>query len=95
MKKFRKLFVLFLIFCSCSGVPEYEVEEERSQAAGYTGVINVRLKERLSKEDISKIAEELRTINDGYERLFIFYFVEGKQLYATSHYMPDLKIEME
>ena len=60
--------------------------------------IYIRIPNRLTKVQLEEIAVYLRTVNQIYDRLFIFYLLpnmeEGSGAWATTHYNKDLEIKI-
>jgi len=58
----------------------------------------VRLKGQLTEPELKEIANQVRKDHHSYQRLFIFYLLPGTDIadgaWATSHYNPDIKIEI-
>ena len=65
----------------------------------YRRSLDIRLSKRVSKEELEKIAYELkRQDSTNYERTFIVYYLPGMKVnaggWATSHFNPDLEIRI-
>ncbi|HUW06999.1 MAG TPA: hypothetical protein VMW01_12135 [Williamwhitmania sp.] len=60
--------------------------------------IEIVLKEKISKEQLTIIANKLRETRKSYDKLWIFYNLEGTKTgsgaWATSHFTPDLNVEI-
>lgn len=60
--------------------------------------INIELKEKISIEELTKIANEIRETRTSYDNLWIFYYLHGikddSNAWATSHFTPNLKVEI-
>ena len=69
-------------------------DEKRS---GITRKVNVELPERISKQQLEMIANEIKnTDKQNYERTLIMYRIKGEKsvaAWATTHFDPDLKID--
>jgi len=77
---------------------KYKIESE-DRLPPYKASVVVRLEEKISREDIQKIAPKNQ--NDGcrnYDRVYIGYLlpgmVDGEGAWATSHFDPDLEIRL-
>jgi len=60
--------------------------------------IEVELKEKITKEQLTIIANKIRETRKSYDNLWIFYNLPGKQAgsvaWATTHFTPNLKVEI-
>lgn len=98
MKKSLLVLVTILIatFVSCSKKSyDYEIINEESLKNIKTS-LNIRLKEKVDKNALSEIANELYSSRKKYERVFIVYYLPGMEVnkggWATSHFNPNLDI---
>lgn len=60
--------------------------------------LEIELKEKISKEKLTSIANELRKTRGTYDNLWIFYYLPGMKIgsiaWATTHFSPSLKVEI-
>ncbi len=73
------------------------IEEESNISLGKVN-ITLRLKNKISKEDLIKIAMALKNSRPEYDKLWIFYLLpdmeQGSGAWATTHFSPDLEVEI-
>jgi len=79
-------------------LPDYTVVERRA-APPYKLAIDVRLPEKVSKEDLAAIAKKLKSQEaDSYDRIFILYYlpdmVVGSGAWASTHFNPTLEVKI-
>lgn len=98
-------YLLFLIvLTSCGGgsnLPdgiEYSVIDEDQNENLQKTNINIRISKKVEEATLKIIAEELKAERDGFENLWIFYYLPdmkvGSGAWATTHYTPDLKVQI-
>lgn len=60
--------------------------------------VDVRLKEKVSEEDLRIIAQEIRAMKGAHDRTFIVYYLPGDQVgaggWAMTHFNPDLQVRV-
>lgn len=60
--------------------------------------INIELKEKISKEKLTLIANNLRETRTTYDKVWIFYYLPGMKVgagaWATTHFTPNLQVEI-
>lgn len=102
MKKLIYLFALsILTACGGSNLPEgveyYIIKEDRNDNLSKTN-IEIRLNKKVDEATLKIIAEELKGERSELQNLWIFYYLSdmtvGSGAWATSHYSPDLKVEI-
>lgn len=102
MKKIIYLFVLSLLSaCGGSHLPngvEYSIIKEDPNELLEKTNIEVRLNKKVDEQTLEIIANELKEERDQFKNIWIFYYVTDKTssngVWATSHFSPDLKIEI-
>lgn len=56
------------------------------------------MKEKISKDELTSIANKIRETRKSYDKLWIFYNLPGKQTgsaaWATTHFTPNLEVEI-
>ncbi|WP_430403805.1 hypothetical protein [Fluviicola sp.] len=95
------LTVLILTSCDGSNLPkgvEYSIiNEDRNDNLSKTN-INIHLNKKVNESTLKIIAEELKSERSDLTNLWIFYYLNdmttGSVAWATSHYSPDLEIEI-
>jgi hypothetical protein len=81
---------------------KYEILAEEENVKLEFGInkcnINIELKEKISVDELTKIAKEIRETRTSYDNLWIFYYLPGMKVdsgaWATSHFTPNLKVEI-
>jgi hypothetical protein len=77
-------------------LPPYEIERNKCLKP-YKCVFDIRIKTKLSIEELTAIAKTLKAESPPVERIFIGYYlpcmIPGNGSWATSNFNPDLKIE--
>jgi len=98
MKKLSLVIIVILIlsFISCSKKSNnYEIINEESLHNIKTS-LNIRLKEKVNKNTLREIANELYSSRNNFERVFIVYYLPGMEVdkggWATTHFNPNLEI---
>jgi hypothetical protein len=79
--------------------PGYEIINV-TKMPGVKCSINVRLSRKATESELKDLATEIRKSQTGkYERFFILYYLPGMEVgslaWATTHFNPDLKIEIQ
>lgn len=80
----------------------YKIVSEKENVNPKLGInkcnIEIELKHKISKEELTALANKLREIRKSYDNLWIFYNLPGKQAgsaaWATTHFTPNLKVEI-
>lgn len=92
--------LILLIFVSCSFENDnVESISERVNIPNIKLSIDVKIKSRLDKNEITEIANEIYNKYDGhtYENVFIEYtlpgMIYGNGIYASSHFMPQIQVQ--
>lgn len=102
MRKLIYLFALSLLTaCGGSNLPEgveYSIiKEDRNDNLSKTN-IDIRLNKKVDEVTLKIIAEELKGERSEIQNLWIFYYLPdmtvGSGAWATSHYSPELKIQI-
>lgn len=96
------LSVVALIGCSSEEkrtIPSdvsYSITEETPNEALKKTNVNVELNKKVSEKVLSDIAMELRDERQQYERVWIFYHLQGEapgtSPWATTHFTPELEV---
>ncbi|WP_298119335.1 hypothetical protein [Flavobacterium sp.] len=81
---------------------KYEILSEEENVKPEFGInkcnINIELREKISVDELTKIANELRETRTTYDNLWIFYYLPGMKVdsgaWATSHFTPNLNVEI-
>lgn len=76
---------------------EYKIIEDQSNPSIEKNQLDVEINQKLTEGQIATLAEELFNTKDQERRFYIFYKLKGidnKIAWATSHFDPDLKIEI-
>lgn len=102
MKKLIYLFALsILTACGGSNLPEgieYSIIKEDPNELLEKTNIEVRINKKVDEQTLKIIANELKDDRGQFKNVWIFYYVpdktEGAGVWATSHFSPDLKIEI-
>ena len=99
------LIFLILVLVNTSSVPLqaqsktiYNILKDQ-KTSGIKRSVAVRLNNRVSKEALITIAQEIKAKDHNrYERVFILYYLPGMEVgagaWASSHFNPNLKIEI-
>jgi Fic family protein len=75
----------------------YKITEEEVNANLGKSTLEIELNKKVTEVELKEIAAELRADRESYDKLLIFYYIEGMQkdiAWATSHYKPLLKIDI-
>jgi len=95
------LIVVFLTACGGSNVPEgveYSIIKEDPNELLEKTNIEVRINKKVDEQTLKIIANELKDERGQYKNVWIFYYVpdktDGAGVWATSHFSPELKIEI-
>ena len=81
-------------------VPEsmYKIISEKKNVRLNKCNIEVELKEKISEEELTALANKIRETRKSYDKLWIFYNLSGMTsglgAWATTHFTPDLKVEI-
>ncbi len=78
-------------------LPKFKIiSEEKNETVSKCNV-NVQLDSEISEEQIEAIGNKIRETRTEYKRLYIFYLLPkmkvGSGCWATSHFLPDMKVE--
>ena len=76
---------------------EYKIIEDQSNPSIEKNQLDVEINQKLTEGQIATLAEELFNTKDQERRFYIFYKLKGIDnniAWATSHFDPDLKIEI-
>ena len=105
MKKLLYLLSVILL-TACGGntesnLPEgleYSIIDENQNEHFKKTNINIRIDKKIDEETLKTIAEELKAERDGFENLWIFYYLPdmkvGSGAWATTHFSPDLDVQI-
>ena len=75
------------------------LEENRNDSLRKV-VVNLNLREKISENELKKIAKKIRKFEDKdkYDKVWIFYFLEGTKensgAWATTHFSPELEVKI-
>ncbi|HGF7178982.1 TPA: hypothetical protein AB5E44_003361 [Vibrio cholerae] len=103
MKFFLAICITFLIFgCNepntISKVIDFEVIKESEYHSVSKSSIDIRLNEKVSKEELLSIANSLRKDRKRFKRLYIAYYLPGMEVgagaWATTHFIPELEVKI-
>jgi hypothetical protein len=102
MKKLIYLFTLsILTACGGSNLPvgiEYSIIKEDPNELLEKTNIEVRINRKVDEQTLKIIANELKDERGQFKNVWIFYYVPDKTygagVWATSHFSPELKIEI-
>lgn len=76
----------------------YNILEETSNKALSKCNLDLQLSRKINKNELTALANKLRSTRDQYNHLWIFYTLEGMKVgsgaWATTHFTPDLKVEI-
>ena len=76
----------------------YKILKDESNVALEKNQLTLELNEKLTEGQVATLAEKLFKSKDKQRRFYIFYLLpgmkEGSGAWATSHFDPDLKIEI-
>ncbi len=77
---------------------QYTIERQNFDKKMSKASFDIRLKNRISKNNIKVIADRIKFDNPNYDKYFILYYLPdmkiGSGAWATSHYTPDLFIDI-
>ena len=95
------LIAVFLTSCGGSNLPEgveYSIIKEDPNELLEKTNIEVRINKKVDEQTLKIIAKELKDERGQFKNVWIFYYVpdktNGAGVWATSHFSPDLKIEI-
>ena len=95
------MIVIILTSCGGSELPEgieYSIIKEEPNELLEKTNIEVRINKKVDKQTLKIIANELKDERSQFKNIWIFYYVpdktESSGVWATSHFSPDLKIEV-
>lgn len=75
-----------------------EIENVNSELNINKCNIEIELKEKRSKEELTIIANKLHETRMSYDKLWIFYYLPGMNVgsgaWATTHFTPDLQVDI-
>lgn len=109
MKKLIYILTIFLLVScgttttenSTSNIPadiSFEIINEEKDDAISKCNLDIRLNKKVDETTLTNIANELRASRTQYNKLWIGYFLPdmtpGKGAWATTHFTPDLKVEI-
>ena len=76
----------------------YKILKDQSNIALEKNQLTVELSEKLTEDQVATLAEKLFKSKDKQRRFYIFYLLpgmkDGSGAWATSHFDPDLKIDI-
>ena len=79
-------------------VRTYKIISEKENVNPKSGFnkcnIEVELKEKITKEELTVIANQIRETRKSYDKLWIFYKINGSEVWATTHFTPNLEVEI-
>lgn len=103
MKNFFALCLVFVIIgCSepndINSAVDYKIIKETENHNFSKTNIDVRLSKKVSKEELSTLANSLRKDRKSFERLWIAYYLPGMKVgsgaWATTHFAPGLEVKI-
>lgn len=103
MKKVLLLAVMAIFICSnVFSQTGYKILSEKPHVNvqyGYNKCnIEIELKSKITKEQLTKIAYQIRSTRKSYDKLWIFYNIKGvangSGAWATTHFTPSLTVEI-
>lgn len=100
MRSILVTVVLTLVFGACGprDPADYAVLSEDENTALKKSNIEVRLVGKVDEARLKQIANELREDRSQIDNLWIFYYLSGMEVgkgaWATSHFTPDLVVEI-
>jgi len=60
--------------------------------------IDIELKEKISKDELTSIANKIRETRKSYDNLWVFYYLPGMKVgsgaWATTHFTPNLEVKI-
>jgi len=72
------------------------IEENKNEAVSKCNV-HVSLDSEITEQQIKDIANKIHESRTDYKKLYIFYYLPkmkvGSGCWATSHFLPDMKVE--
>lgn len=95
------MIVIFMMFLSLSeGCSTDEYVITTHEVTGMNCKVFVELPQRVDIHKLAEIADEIRSDNLRYERLFIYYQVQGftppeSMVWAITHFTPESGAEVE
>ena len=102
----KRIFALCLVFvivgCSepddTNSVVDYKIIKETENHNFSKANVEVRLSKKVSKEELSTLANSLRKDRKSFERLWIAYYLPdmkvGSGAWATTHFDPELEVKI-
>ena len=102
MKKIFTILALVIVFTNCNNssnlTDQYEIIGEKFEPTYKKALIDVRLKRRVTEDELKSIAAEIKSKNKKAERFMITYFLEDTQDYsqawAVTNYNPDESVSI-
>lgn len=110
MTKIIRIFIAFVFVILISNCDNNQnKEKEKPKNVNYTienqdffkdlkATFDVRLEDKISKEVIKAIANDIKRNNPGYDKYFIAYLLPGMEInngaWATSHFNPSLEVNI-
>ncbi len=103
MKKIMLLAVMAIFICTNAfSQIGYRIISEKPHVDARYGFnkcnVEVELIKKITKEDLTKIAYQIRSTRKSYDKLWIFYNLRGTKSgygsWATTHFTPNLKVEI-
>ncbi len=93
-------FITFFgISSNGQSVVSYKIEMQDLSYKPVKASFDIRIAKQLSRDEIKKIADDIKSKNPGFERYFIFYWLPdmiiGSGAWATSHFTPNLSINIQ
>jgi hypothetical protein len=79
-------------------VPAYEIQKLKPNPALSKVNIEVLLPQKLSQEELRRVAMDIRAAHDGYQKTWIAYYLKGMKpgagAWATTHFTPELEVSI-
>lgn len=97
-------FLLAIIFASWmvfseKNLPPYVIETHECWESYKKCVYDIRIKKKLSEEELTLIANRIKNAAPSVDNIFIGYYLPcmtiGHGSWATSHFTPELRVEIQ
>ncbi len=92
------IFALWIVF-SERNLPPYVMETHNCQESYRKCAYDIRIKKKLSEEELKLIANSIKSAAPSSYNIFIGYYLPcmiiGHGSWATSHFTPELRVEIQ
>lgn len=106
---FGLIFLVVIIWLAVSSLlkkepplkdlPPYKIEKSQCWESYRKCTYDIRIEQKLSQEELTSIAQKLKSDSPSVDNIFIGYYLPcmiiGHGYWATSHFYPNLKIEIQ